>query len=153
MVLTQSIVPATEQDFDALTELWEASVRATHHFLKPADLGYYKPKIRNEYLYAVELFCSKKDDGTIEGFLGTSDEKIEMLFIDPTIRGKGIGRSLLAYAIHTLGKTKVDVNEENEQAVGFYQHMGFRVVSRSEKDGSGKPYPILCMEWSEVQKG
>jgi ribosomal protein S18 acetylase RimI-like enzyme len=28
-------------------------------------------------------------------------------------------------------------------AVGFYQHHGFRVVSRSENDPTKKPYPIL----------
>lgn len=148
MLLTQSIVPATEEDFDAITELWEASVRATHHFLKPADILYFKPRIRNEYLYAVQVFCSKNAAGTIGGFLGISEDKIEMLFIDPSIRGKGIGKALLHYALHTLGTTKVDVNEQNEQAVGFYRHMGFKVANRTEKDGAGKPYPLLCMEWS-----
>ncbi len=42
--------------------------------------------------------------------------------------------------------TKVDVNEQNPQAVGFYEHMGFRLVSKSELDGEGKPYPILHMQ-------
>ena len=34
----------------------------------------------------------------------------------------------------------------NEQALGFYLKYGFSVVSRSERDGTGKPYPILHME-------
>jgi hypothetical protein len=33
------------------------------------------------------------------------------------------------------------VNEQNVQAVGFYLHMGFEIVARSELDGTGKPYP------------
>lgn len=37
----------------------------------------------------------------------------------------------------------LDVNEQNEQAVGFYLHMGFEVAGRSELDGTGKPYPLL----------
>ncbi|ENH9207696.1 GNAT family N-acetyltransferase, partial [Vibrio vulnificus] len=44
-----------------------------------------------------------------------------------------------------LGVTKVDVNEQNPQAVGFYEHMGFKVVSRSPLDDMGKPFPILHM--------
>ena len=40
---------------------------------------------------------------------------------------------------------KVDVNEQNPQALGFYQHYGFEVIDRSPLDGSGKPYPILHM--------
>lgn len=31
----------------------------------------------------------------------------------------------------------------NAQVVEFYRHMGFRVVSKSEQDSEGKPYPIL----------
>lgn len=41
--------------------------------------------------------------------------------------------------------TKVDVNEQNPQAIGFYEKMGFKPIGRSEKDGSGKPYPIIHM--------
>jgi putative acetyltransferase len=132
-------------DFDEITTIWEASVRATHHFLKEADILYFKPLIRNEYLHAVNLYCIREHDHIL-GFLGTSADKIEMLFIDPNHRGKGIGNALLQYAVHTLGIHKVDVNEQNEQAVGFYKHTGFQVIGRSPLDGTGKPYPILHME-------
>jgi putative acetyltransferase len=137
------IVPAYPEDFDAITATWEASVRATHHFLKEEDILYYKPLIRNEYLYVVNLFCTKNTAGQVEGFLGTLHDKIEMLFIDPRLRGRGTGKALLRYAIDEMGCRKVDVNEQNEQAVGFYLHMGFSITGRSELDGSGKPYPIL----------
>ena len=69
-----------------------------------------------------------------------------MLFINPAARGKGIGKSLLIYAIRHLCTRKVAVNEQNQQAVGFYEHLGFQVVSRSALDSTGKPYPILHME-------
>ena len=69
-----------------------------------------------------------------------------MLFIHPEYRGKGIGKTLLDYSIDKLKVTKVDVNEQNEQAVGFYKYCGFEVIKRSELDSSGKPYPTLHME-------
>ena len=50
------------------------------------------------------------------------------------------------YSIDHLNVTKVDVNEQNEQAVGFYKNYGFETVHRSELDSSGKPYPTLHME-------
>jgi len=68
-----------------------------------------------------------------------------MLFIHPDYRRKGIGKCLLHYAISKLHITRVDVNEQNEQAVGFYEHAGFTTIARSELDGTGKPYPILHM--------
>ena len=69
-----------------------------------------------------------------------------MLFIHPGFRGKSIGKTLLDYSINILGVTKVDVNEQNEQAVGFYKHCNFKTIGRSELDSTGKPYPILHME-------
>lgn len=79
------------------------------------------------------------------GFCGIHDGNIEMLFISPDARGKGVGALLAAYAIKSLGATKVDVNEQNEQALGFYLHIGFSVIGRSPIDGQGKPYPLLHM--------
>lgn len=40
-----------------------------------------------------------------------------------------------------------DVNEQNEQAIGFYIYKGFSVAGRSELDGTGKPYPILHLKF------
>ncbi|WP_247232895.1 GNAT family N-acetyltransferase [Telluribacter sp. SYSU D00476] len=144
--LHHQIEKANSTDYDEIVEVWEASVRATHDFLSEKDIQYFRPLIRSEYLKTVDLFCIRSEQGRIEGFLGTSEDKIEMLFLRPEARGKGIGKALLQYAIHNLTITKVDVNEQNGQAVGFYEHLGFRVVSRSELDGTGKPYPILGMQ-------
>lgn len=136
----------TRNEYGILVDLWEASVRATHNFLAEKDIQYFKPLILNQYLDAVELRSARNASGDILGFLGVADDKIEMLFILPERRGQGIGRQLLDYAIQEMGATFVDVNEQNPQAVGFYEHFGFRVFKRSPLDGLGKPYPILHME-------
>lgn len=133
-------------EYNKVVELWEASVRATHHFLKEEDIAYFKPLILNTYLDAVELRCIRNDAKEIIGFLGAADQNLEMLFIHPDYRGKRIGQTLLQYSIEQLNVIKVDVNEHNEQAVGFYEHFGFEVIARSELDASGKPYPTLHME-------
>ena len=135
-----------KNEYPAVVELWEASVRATHHFLKEEDILYFKPLILNHYLDAVQLSCIRDKTGVILGFQGVAEENLEMLFIHPDQRGKGIGKELLEHAVKKLGITKVDVNEQNDQALGFYQHYGFEVISRSELDSSGKPYPILHMK-------
>lgn len=133
-------------EYPEVVALWEASVRATHHFLKEEDIEYFKPLILNTYLDAVELRCIRNSEHKIVGFFGVADQNLEMLFIDPEYRGKKIGKALLNYAITKLNVTKVDVNEQNEQAIGFYKHLGFEVVGRSELDASGKPYPTLHMQ-------
>jgi putative acetyltransferase len=68
-----------------------------------------------------------------------------MLFVAPEARGKGVGALLCHHAIQHEQATKVDVNEQNPQAIGFYQHLGFGIVGRSEVDGQGKPFPLLHM--------
>jgi putative acetyltransferase len=126
-----------------LLEIWEASVRATHDFLKEEDLQELKPLLLEQYFDAVDLRCAKNSQGEILGFCGVHDGAIEMLFISPDARGKGVGAYLAAYAIKEQGATKVDVNEQNEQAKGFYLHIGFSVIGRSAVDGQGKAYPLL----------
>ncbi len=55
-------------DFDEITELWEASVRATHRFLSEDDILFFKPLIREQYLFAVDLYCTRDEKGRILGF-------------------------------------------------------------------------------------
>ena len=54
---------------------------------------------------------------------------------------RGVGAALPDYAVKDLGARRLDVDEQNAQAVGFYLHYGFEVVSRSEIDGMGDPFP------------
>jgi Acetyltransferases len=140
------IVQPSINDYETLITIWENSVRATHDFLKEEDLQFYKPLILNKYFHHVRLFCHKDGNLEITGFMGIAEDNLEMLFINPVFRGKGIGKELLIYAIEQQQVKRVDVNEQNAQAAGFYTHMGFRIVNRSEFDGAGKPYPILHME-------
>jgi putative acetyltransferase len=142
---TKNIETVEKADYLKLIEIWESSVRATHDFLVEEDLQALKPLILEQYFDAVELRCAKNTQGEIQGFCGVHDGNIEMLFISPDARGKGIGTMLSANAIQELGASKVDVNEQNEQALGFYLHIGFKVIGRSPIDGQGKPYPLLHM--------
>ena len=136
---------ASQRDYPAIIELWELSVRASHLFL-PEDYLQRIKKLLPSILEAVKLFGHlDKDQKTITGFLGVTDEKIEMLFVHPDKRGQGIGTLLNKFAMEQLHTYKVDVNEQNEQAVGFYKRIGYEVVGRTEVDGLGKPFPLLQM--------
>ena len=139
-----------KNDHEILIEIWEASVRATHDFLQEEDIVTLKPLILEQYFDAVDLKCAKAKDGEILGFCGVHEGNIEMLFISPKTRGTGVGAQLTDYAIKHQGATKVDVNEQNKQALGFYEHVGFNVVGRSPLDGQGKPYPLLHMELGKI---
>jgi putative acetyltransferase len=140
-----NIESVNRTEYPKLLEIWEASVRATHDFLSEDDLQALKSLILKQYFDAVNLTCAKTSAGEIAGFCGVHDGNIEMLFIAPEMRGQGIGALLAAHAINAQNATKVDVNEQNPQALGFYQRIGFVVTGRSPTDGQGKPYPLLHM--------
>lgn len=133
----------TPTDYPRLLEIWESAVLATHDFLKEEDFAYYKENLPT-YFSFVSLW-GYEYQGQLVGFMGLAENNLEMLFIDAAIRGQGIGKKLLDYAIQNERITQVEVNEQNEQAVGFYQYMGFKTKSRAALDGQGKPYPILKM--------
>ncbi len=135
-------------ELDDLLAVWEASVRATHHFVGEADIQFFKPIVRNHALPSVALWCVRGQSNRAVGFVGVLHGKIEMLFIHPAYRAQGLGRTLIEYALEHLDATELDVNEQNGQAVGFYQRIGFVVVGRSDVDGMGKPYPLLHMRFS-----
>ncbi|HEY3512702.1 MULTISPECIES: GNAT family N-acetyltransferase [Kribbella] len=129
-------------EYDRAAELWEASVRATHDFVTEADLDVFRPLVRASFGEIAQL-AGLREDGRLIGFIGVEDGNVEMLFLDPSYRGRGGGSLLLEHAFTHFAATSVDVNEQNPQAVGFYEHHGFRFVSRSTHDSTGKPYPIL----------
>lgn len=149
---TQDEITAVESDdIPRAVEVWEASVRATHHFLTEDDIQFFKPLVWEELRQLETLKCVRDGEGQVTGFIGVEGASIEALFIHPAWRGQGIGRRLLTYAVERLGTTELDVNEQNDQAVGFYRHMGFEVAGRSEEDGLGKPFPLLHMRMQAPQ--
>lgn len=135
-----------EVELDALTALWERSVRATHDFLAPEDIAFYRRMVREEALPAAEIYVVRDPKNGFAAFAGVEADRLEMLFAAPSERGKGLGRALMEHLVARCGVRRVDVNEQNAQAAGFYARMGFRVVSRSATDPSGRPYPILHLE-------
>lgn len=80
--------------------------------------------------------------------MGIDSNRLEMLFLSQEVRGKGLGKQLLQYSIETYNIQELTVNEQNPQAVGFYEHMGFQTYKRTEYDEEGNPYPLLYMRLS-----
>lgn len=129
---------------DQVLRVWEASVRATHDFLKPEDIDFFKAIVETIDFNQFDVRLALSGDKVL-GFLGVAGNKLEMLFLDPESISKGVGKALTRLAIDELHVTEVDVNEGNTNAVAFYKHFGFEQYDRTALDSSGKPYPILMM--------
>ena len=129
-----------------LLEIWEDSVRATHHFLSDAEVNHIKKYVTQELTGVKHLIVAENEIGIPVAFMGTQDHRLEMLFISSKERGKGIGKQLLRYGIENYEIKEVTVNEQNPKAIGFYEHMGFTTYKRTDHDEEGNPYPLLYMK-------
>lgn len=134
----------TPELIERLVGVWERSVRATHTFLSEEEIAEIKPFVPQALAGVETLVVAEKNDVPV-GFMSTQDGRLETLFLDPEVRGLGLGRRLLEYGIERLGVTELTVNEQNPQSVGFYEHMGFAAYRRTELDEEGRPYPLLYM--------
>ncbi|MFZ4842966.1 acetyltransferase [Mycetocola saprophilus] len=130
------------REYPALMSVWHSAVTATHDFLTPEDIEFYRERIESVYLDAVTLTVATIDDVPV-GFSGLAEGSLEMLFVHDDARGSGVGSALLAAAAAAHPDLTIDVNEQNPRALGFYQSRGFAVVGRSELDGDGRPFPLL----------
>lgn len=136
--------PRGADEYPQLVKVWRSAVDATHDFLAEEHRAAIELRLGTDYLPNVSLVVAELS-GTAVGFAGTAAGKLELLFVDADHRGSGIGSKLLEYVITTHDVVAVDVNEQNEQAIGFYARAGFTVTGRSAVDGDGLPYPLLHM--------
>ncbi len=129
-----------------LLVIWEASVRTTHLFLSDAEVQKIKEYVPQAMTLVSHLVIAERETGCPIAFMGEEGQRLEMLFLSPEERGAGLGRQLLDYGIRRYGIHEVTVNEQNPQAVGFYEHMGFAAYKRTDHDEMGDPYPLLYMK-------
>ena len=129
----------------ALTAVWESSVRATHLFLSEAEILRIRQYVPQALGGVAHLLAAEDETGTLCGFMGVENARLEMLFLAPAARGRGLGRRLVVHGIREYGVQEVTVNEQNPQAVGFYEHLGFRTYKRTDHDEEGGPYPLLYL--------
>ena len=152
MELQEGVHPVGPDEGERLIEVWEASVRATHHFLAESDIEFLKPLVLPALPGLAHLLGVRDESGVLVGFVGVADGKIEALFVHPAWHRVGVGRRLARHAVMNLGATRVDVNEQNDQAVAFYLRLGFRIEGRSDVDRMGLPFPLLHMRMDQVSK-
>ena len=124
---------------DKLISIWCRSVDATHHFLS-AD---YRIELVSSFLPEAPLWVAVTEQDEPVAFMLLTDQHMDALFVDPDVRGSGVGKLLIEHALSMVSTLTTNVNEQNEQAVGFYKKMGFNVTGRTEVDDLERQYLLL----------
>lgn len=125
-----------------IIQIWKSSVDATHDFLTAHDRQEIEKEVVGFFSETPVWVATNQDDQPL-GFMFLHEGHLEALFVDASARGLGVGKQLISHALALHPDLSVDVNEQNHQAIGFYQHMGFQVSGRSDRDNHGRPYPLL----------
>ena len=128
-------------------------VRATHRFLSDVEVRQIKEYVPQAMQGVAYLIVAENETSQIVAFMGVGNDRLEMLFLAPAERGKGIGRKLVQYGVEMYGVREVTVNEQNPEAVGFYEHLGVETYKRTDLDEEGNPYPLLYMRSEERERG
>ena len=135
-----------------LLKIWEDSVKATHWFLSEKEIENIKKYVPQLFNEIAHLLLAVDETGRPVAFMGVEDNTLEMLFIAPEERGKGLGKQFVRYGMENYAMEKLTVNEQNGQAKGFYEHMGFQTYKRTDLDEQGAPYPLLYMKYEQSHK-
>ena len=133
-----SLRPATEADLDEIWRVQSASGQAAQW--KPADY------LLHECLVAVV-------EERLAGFAvarRTAPDEIEILnvAVDPPLRRRGIGRSLIRELIgKTPGVTFLEVRQSNLAARKLYHSLGFEVIAVRPDYYSGPVESAIVMKF------
>lgn len=139
---------STPQDISVIMEIWRKAIDATHHFLATEDrLAIEKELVA--FFPTVGLTLACKASGQVIGFMYLHGGHMEALFIDPEFHGQGVGKAMVNTALVQYPQLTTDVNEQNQQALGFYTLIGFDRIGRSALDSQGRPYPLIHLRYRQ----
>ncbi len=122
---------AEEKDTARLAEIEIFNYRLNFYPIFQNDSFYFDelsvPAMMKQYQKNTELLQQTwvYDDAVVKGFLRMNGTKVEKLFVEPVLQGKGIGEKLLSYAVQELGADHLWALEKNTRAIAFYERHGF----------------------------
>lgn len=133
---------STNQDLTRILDIWRSAVDATHDFLTREDRVSIEAEVVS-FFSQVNFVLATDEADVPQGFMFLHDGHLEALFVAPEKHGMGIGTMLIGSALRDYPGLTTDVNEQNQSALGFYEHQGFERTGRSPVDGQGRPYPLI----------
>lgn len=102
------------------------SVDATHDFLSAEYRAELEELVRS-FLPEAPLWVAVNERDRPVGFMLLSGQHMDALFIDPDVRGCGVGRMLVEHALSMAPELTTNVNEQNARAVGSIRSWDLRL--------------------------
>jgi GNAT superfamily N-acetyltransferase len=131
--MATEIVTASPGSTDAVALVAELDAHlGSHGYPQASRHGYSVEKLRREAVAFFVIRC----EGTAAGcggvqLFGTEYAELKRMYVRPSFRGKGLGRSMLAHLAEYARQRgapilRLETGIYEEAAIGFYQSFGFR---------------------------
>ena len=84
-------------------------------------------------------------EGEIVGVVVLLGALVDLAWVDPAFRSRGIGSALMADAERQAdgGELRLEVWTVNERAVAFYERVGFRAADEFDDPATGLPKLVM----------
>ena len=75
---------------EQLVKVWKGSVKETHTFLSDEEINHIQEYVPQALREVPHLMIIEDDHGFPCAFMGINEHKLEMLFVSPEARGRGL---------------------------------------------------------------
>ncbi len=92
------------------------------------------------------------DDGEIKGFVGSFNDRIVWLYVDPKHRGQQVGQTLIDFILNELNSQCIGISviKSNTIALNLYVRRGFKVINDFIFNYQGVPVEVYGMQRKTV---
>ena len=136
---------AEERDLDAIMLIWRSANLDAHSFI-PASYWLDRYEEVKAAIPLAEVYVHETDGASgIDGFIGLNGNHVEGLFVESSVRSRGIGAKLLDFAKRERAALSLCVYVKNTRAVRFYLREQFAVQAERFDACTGEKE--LWMEW------
>ncbi|CDC69254.1 acetyltransferase [Staphylococcus sp. CAG:324] len=128
-ISTIQIRPYQETDFERLAQIHDCA-RKNELALADLSAAFIPLSIAavKEDLFSYDVYVAEYND-VVNGFIAFSKEEIAWLYVDINNTRKGIGKSLLSFALDKVkSNVSIEVLKGNLPAIFLYSSMGFKIT-------------------------
>ena len=126
-----------DHDLNELLEVWYQASLLAHPFLDEAFLSQERENIAKVHMSLAETWVYLQQ-GHLVGFISLLGNEVGALFVDPTVQGQGIGRTLMDHARALRAELEVEVFKANRIGRRFYDGYGFSLESEHVHEQTGQ---------------
>lgn len=108
-----------------ILDVYDKSISDLNNEISKDSLEQIKNNTKEMIKSVENLIIVKNEEENIIGFMGCENENLEMLYLHPDYKNKGLGKELINIAINNHNVNKTQVTKINTNGIDFLSHMGF----------------------------